>query len=88
MVKDISAVFVMIGAEPNTGWLSGTVRLDNKGFILTGSTDGFEESPSCDQHAWHLCGRGRTGKFRQAGGIRRWQGFRGGIVHSSLPCRS
>ena len=45
MVKDISAVFVMIGAEPNTGWLSGTVRLDNKGFILTGSTDGFEESP-------------------------------------------
>jgi thioredoxin reductase (NADPH) len=43
--KDISNVFVMIGAEPNTGWLFGTVKLDHKGFILTGSPDGFENSP-------------------------------------------
>lgn len=35
----------MIGAEPNTGWLFGTVRFDSKGFILTGGTDGFDESP-------------------------------------------
>jgi thioredoxin reductase (NADPH) len=38
-------VFVMIGAEPNTGWLYGTVRLDKKGFILTGGADGFESTP-------------------------------------------
>jgi len=44
-VRDISTVFVMIGAEPNTGWLFGTVRLDKKGFILTGGTDGFDKSP-------------------------------------------
>ncbi len=44
-VRDISNVFVMIGAEPNTGWLFGTVRLDKKGFILTGGTDGFDRSP-------------------------------------------
>ena len=44
-VRDISTVFVMIGAEPNTGWLFGTVRLDNKGFVLTGGTDGFDKSP-------------------------------------------
>src|SRR5712664_1213685 len=44
-VKDLSAVFVMIGADPNTGWLFGTVRLDKKGFILTGGTDGFDKSP-------------------------------------------
>jgi thioredoxin reductase (NADPH) len=43
--KEISTVFVMIGAEPNTGWLYGVVRLDSKGFILTGSPDGFENSP-------------------------------------------
>ena len=43
--RDISVVFVMIGAEPNTGWLFGTVRLDKKGFILTGNTDGFEKTP-------------------------------------------
>jgi thioredoxin reductase (NADPH) len=43
--KDISNIFVMIGAEPNTGWLFGTVRLDNKGFILTGAANGFDNSP-------------------------------------------
>ena len=43
--KKISTVFVMIGAEPNTGWLFGTVRLDNNGFILAGNTDGFDQSP-------------------------------------------
>jgi thioredoxin reductase (NADPH) len=44
-VKSIGSVFVMIGAEPNSGWLFGTVRLDKKGFILTGGTDGFENTP-------------------------------------------
>jgi thioredoxin reductase (NADPH) len=43
--KPIEDVFVMIGAEPNTGWLYGTVRLDKKGFILTGGVDGFESTP-------------------------------------------
>lgn len=42
--KPIRSVFVMIGAEPNSGWLFGTVRLDKKGFILTGGTDGFEST--------------------------------------------
>jgi thioredoxin reductase (NADPH) len=45
MMKPIRNVFVMIGAEPNTGWLYGTVRLDKKGFILTGGSDGFENTP-------------------------------------------
>ena len=44
-VRNTSTVFLMIGAEPNTGWLFGTVRLDKKGFILTGGTDGFDKSP-------------------------------------------
>jgi thioredoxin reductase (NADPH) len=43
--KPIGSVFVMIGAEPNSGWLFGTVKLDKKGFILTGGTDGFEMTP-------------------------------------------
>jgi len=43
--KPISSVFVMIGADPNSGWLFGTVKLDKKGFILTGGTDGFEMTP-------------------------------------------
>ena len=44
-VKPIGDVFVMIGAEPNSGWLFGTVKLDKKGFICTGGTDGFETTP-------------------------------------------
>jgi thioredoxin reductase (NADPH) len=34
------AVFVMIGAAPNTGWLSGRVDLDENGFVLTGDKVG------------------------------------------------
>lgn len=45
IARPIRSVFVMIGAEPNTGWLYGTVKLDNKGFVLTGAPDGFETSP-------------------------------------------
>jgi len=33
---DACAVFVMVGAVPNTSWLADLVRLDNKGFVLTG----------------------------------------------------
>jgi alkyl hydroperoxide reductase subunit AhpF len=38
-------LFERLGAEPNTGWLFNTVRLDDKGFILTGSSNGFDENP-------------------------------------------
>ena len=41
-LKDVTHIFVMIGAEPNTGWLCGSVKLDEKGFVLTGGEDGFE----------------------------------------------
>ena len=30
------ALFVFIGAEANTGWLRGTIDLDERGFVLTG----------------------------------------------------
>ncbi|MDW4499529.1 FAD-dependent oxidoreductase [Sulfitobacter sp. D35] len=35
-----SALFVMAGAAPNTGWLSGLVDLDDKGFVVTGQQAG------------------------------------------------
>jgi thioredoxin reductase (NADPH) len=37
---DTCALFIMIGAAPNTAWLSGLVDLDDKGFVLTGDTVG------------------------------------------------
>ena len=30
------ALFMFIGADPNTSWLNGCVELDAKGFVLTG----------------------------------------------------
>jgi thioredoxin reductase (NADPH) len=39
-MRPACAVFVMIGAAPNTGWLSGLVDLDEAGFVLTGDRAG------------------------------------------------
>jgi thioredoxin reductase (NADPH) len=47
---DARALFVFIGAVPNTAWLDGEIQLDEKGFIPTGPavmyTDGDGEQPS------------------------------------------
>jgi thioredoxin reductase (NADPH) len=32
-----AALFILIGAQPHTGWLAGTLQLDGHGFVLTGS---------------------------------------------------
>ncbi len=32
----ICRIFIMTGADPNTGWLDGCIALDDKGFIKTG----------------------------------------------------
>ncbi len=37
---DTCAMFVMVGAVPNTAWLADLVRLDDKGFVLTGADAG------------------------------------------------
>lgn len=33
---DCAGLFIMIGAAPNTDWLSGLAELDERGFVLTG----------------------------------------------------
>ena len=38
----LSFLFLFLGAAPNTDWLSGTVALDDDGFVLTGQTAGVE----------------------------------------------
>jgi thioredoxin reductase (NADPH) len=60
--KPIGSVFVMIGAEPNSGWLYGTVKLDKKGFILTGGAEGFNGSP----YATSMPGMFAVGDVRSA----------------------
>mgnify|MGYP001487090921 CR=1 FL=1 len=44
--RPISHLFLFIGAEPNTDWLTGSgVRLDDKGFVLTGEDAGGDRHP-------------------------------------------
>ena len=47
---DCRAVFVMVGAAPNTSWASNLAALDDKGFVLTGESVGKASSyeTSCD----------------------------------------
>jgi len=40
----IRHVFSMTGAKPNTGWLQGCLRLDEKGFVITGVDLGVDNS--------------------------------------------
>jgi thioredoxin reductase (NADPH) len=43
--RAIDALFVMIGAQPNTSWLKGVIALDEKGFVITGGPQGFDSTP-------------------------------------------
>jgi thioredoxin reductase (NADPH) len=44
-VLNTRAMFVMVGAAPNTAWLSGLVKLDDKGFVVTGAGTESATSP-------------------------------------------
>jgi len=43
------ALYIMIGAQPHTEWLAGTLGRDEAGYILTG-----EDIALHDQHQWPL----------------------------------
>ena len=36
MQRPVGGLFIMVGADPRTAWLKDTVRLDDRGFVLTG----------------------------------------------------
>jgi thioredoxin reductase (NADPH) len=42
---DTRALFIMVGAAPNTEWFSGLVKLDSKGFVITGAGESAAASP-------------------------------------------
>jgi thioredoxin reductase (NADPH) len=44
-IVETRALFIMVGASPNTEWLSGLVDLDDKGFVVTGSGVAAAASP-------------------------------------------
>ncbi len=63
---DARALFIMIGAAPNTSWLDGQIALDDKGFIRTGRDAGDD----LDGFATSLPGVYAVGDIR-AGSVKR-----------------
>jgi thioredoxin reductase (NADPH) len=61
-VVESRALFVMVGAAPNSEWLSGLVKLDDKGFVITG----FGEGPATSPFATSLPGIFAVGDVRAA----------------------
>lgn len=62
---DTRALFIMIGAAPNTDWLSGLAATDEKGFVLTGTAAG-----QADDYATTAPGVFAVGDVR-AGSVKR-----------------
>ena len=59
------AVFVMVGAAPNTQWLSGHVALDDKGFVMTGDAVGQASAYSTSSDGIFAVGDVRAGSVKR-----------------------
>ncbi|MDJ1015715.1 MAG: FAD-dependent oxidoreductase [Paracoccaceae bacterium] len=59
------AVFVMVGAAPNTSWLSGIVKLDNKGFVITGPAAGGQSNYETSEPGIFAVGDVRAGSVKR-----------------------
>ena len=62
---ETGAVFVMVGAAPNTGWLEGLVALDGKGFVLTGPDAGAAQSFATSEPGIYAVGDVRAASVKR-----------------------
>jgi thioredoxin reductase (NADPH) len=62
---DTRALFVMIGAAPNTGWLAGIAETDTKGFVLTGATTGRDNPYETSADGVFAVGDVRAGSVKR-----------------------
>ncbi|MEM1429060.1 MAG: FAD-dependent oxidoreductase [Pseudomonadota bacterium] len=58
-------LFVMVGAAPNTAWLSGLVDLDDKGFVATGESVGASTAYGTSQPGIFAVGDVRAGSVKR-----------------------
>jgi thioredoxin reductase (NADPH) len=59
------ALFVMIGASPNTGWLSDLVELDSRGFVKTGQAVGAQRPLETSRPGIFAVGDVRAGSVKR-----------------------
>lgn len=62
---DTRALFIMVGAAPNTGWLSGLVELDAKGFVRTGAEVGADSPFATSRPGIFAVGDIRAGSIKR-----------------------
>lgn len=62
---DARALFVMIGAAPNTAWLQDRVALDRHGFILTGTAAGATTAHATSAPGVFAVGDVRSGSVKR-----------------------
>ena len=62
---DTVAVFVMVGAAPNTAWLSGLVELDERGFVRSGAGIGQSSAYSTSCPGIFAVGDVRAGSVKR-----------------------
>ena len=59
------ALFIMVGAAPNTAWLANVVQLDDKGFVLTGACVGADFSYETSAPGIFAVGDVRAGSVKR-----------------------
>ncbi len=68
--RPIGGLFIMIGADPCTGWLKESLRLDARGFVLTGEDCGADAAVPFNVFQTNLPGVFAVGDVR-AGSVKR-----------------
>jgi thioredoxin reductase (NADPH) len=58
-------LFLMVGAQPNTAWLSDLVALDEKGFVKTGALVGSDSAYATSQPGIFAVGDVRAGSVKR-----------------------
>jgi thioredoxin reductase (NADPH) len=58
-------LFVMVGAEPNTDWLDGCVKVDRNGFICTGDSAGGASPHATSRPGIYAVGDVRAGSVKR-----------------------
>ena len=85
----VGGLFIMIGAAPNTGWLESVVKLNEKGFVLTGAAVGMESPYATSAPGIFAVGDVRLGSVKRvASGVGEgsvvishvWQHVNGGLT--------
>ena len=62
---ETNGLFLMVGAAPNTEWLSGLCKLDHRGFVLTGEDAGAESPYATSGEGIYAVGDVRAGSVKR-----------------------